>query len=47
MMDSPLSPIIADIVMQDQETECLNKINIQLSLYYRYVDDIIFGRPCG
>jgi len=26
-MGSPLSPIIADVVMQDLEMHCLNKIN--------------------
>jgi len=31
--------------MQDLETECLNKINIKFSLYYRYVDDIILAAP--
>jgi len=42
-MGSPLSPIIADIVMQDFETNVLNSINVQLPFYYRYVDDIVFA----
>jgi len=42
-MGSPLSPIIADIVMQDLETNVLNSINIHLPFYYRYVDDIVFA----
>jgi len=37
-MGSPLSPVIADVVMQDLETACLNRINCQLTFYFRYVD---------
>jgi len=44
-MGSPLSPVIADIVMQDLEEKALGKININLSFYYRYVDDIIMAAP--
>jgi len=44
-MGSPLSPIIADIVMQDLETCCLRKANCQLSFYFRYVDDIVMATP--
>jgi len=40
-MGSPLSPIIADIVMQDLEEASLNKINLKLPVYYRYIDDIM------
>lgn len=39
-MDSPLSPLLADIVMDDLETHCLNTLNFVVSTYYRYVDDI-------
>lgn len=41
-MRSPLSPIIADLllVMQDLETSILSTLNIDVSFYYRYVDDI-------
>jgi len=42
-MGSPLSPVIADIVMRDLETYCLNSINCQLTFYYRYVDDIVMA----
>jgi len=38
-MDSPLSSIIADIVMQDLE-KMLNSLDFDIS-FYRYVDDII------
>jgi len=39
-MGSPLSPIIADLVLQDLEEKALNLIGLQLPIYYRYVDGI-------
>lgn len=39
-MNSPLSPIIADIVMQDIESRALNTINCRLPFYFRFVDDM-------
>jgi len=39
-MGSPLSPILADIVMEDLEIQCLQKIDFTVHTYYRYVDDI-------
>jgi len=42
-MGSPLSPIIADTVMQDLETKCLKRSNCQLTFYFRYVDDIVMA----
>jgi len=44
-MGSPLSPVIADVVMQDLETARLNRINFQLTFYFRYVDDIVMATP--
>jgi len=44
-MGSPLSPIVADLVMRDLEEHVLNSLNIRPSLYYRYVDDIILTAP--
>jgi len=44
-MGSPLSPIIADIVMQDLEACCLRNANCHLSFYFRYVDDIVMATP--
>jgi len=44
-MGFPLSPIVADIVMQDLETECINKFDFQLTFYFRYVDDMILAAP--
>jgi len=44
-MGSPLSPIVADLVMQDLEENILNSLNSRPPLYYRYVDDIILSAP--
>jgi hypothetical protein len=44
-MGSPLSPILADIVMQDLEKKAINSLNYELQFYYRYVDDIILSLP--
>jgi len=44
-MGSPLSPIIANLVMQDLEENALEKINHNIPFYYRYVDDIILAAP--
>ena len=44
-MGSPLSPIAADIVMDDLETKCISSIPFQPPFYFRYVDDIITAVP--
>ena len=44
-MGSPLSPIIADIVLQDLEEMMLTFLPCQVSFYYRYVDDIACAIP--
>jgi len=44
-MGSPLSPIIANLVMQDLEREAKNRIDFQFPLFFRYVDDILIGAP--
>lgn len=45
-MGSSLSPVIADLVMQDLENEALRTIGIRLpAFYYRYVDDILLAAP--
>jgi len=36
-----LSPILADIVMQDLEEKAIMNIDIDFPIYYRYVDDIV------
>jgi len=40
-MGSPLSPILANIVMEDLEIYCLNKLDFGTKIFYRYVDDIL------
>ena len=42
-MGSPLSPILANMVLQDLEEEIITKNNIVLSFYFRYVDDILLA----
>jgi len=44
-MGSPLSPIIANIVLQDLEEKALQTINCDIPFYYRYVDDILLSAP--
>jgi len=44
-MGSALSPIIANIVMDDLETRALKKLSINIPFYYRYVDDIAMAVP--
>jgi len=44
-MGSPLSPILADIVLDDLETSCIQKLDFTLHTYFRYVDDIFMIIP--
>jgi len=44
-MGSPLSPIIAEIVLQDLEMKALKLVNIEIPFYHRYVDDIAMAVP--
>lgn len=44
-MGNPLSPVLADIVMQKLFTTCLDKIEVQPTLIKKYVDDIIIIAP--
>jgi len=44
-MGSPLSPIIADVVMQELETTVLSAVNFQIPIHFRYVDDILMAVP--
>ncbi|XP_071579386.1 uncharacterized protein [Temnothorax nylanderi] len=39
-MESPLSPILADMVMEDLETHCLSLLDFDVRVYLRYVDDV-------
>lgn len=40
-MGSDISPVLADIVMDDLETFCLSKLNFTPPFFFRYVDDTI------
>ncbi|XP_072743287.1 uncharacterized protein [Anoplolepis gracilipes] len=44
-MGPPLSPIIADIVLQDLEKKALNTLHFNPPFYFRFVDDIIMAVP--
>jgi len=44
-MGSPLSPVVADLVMQRLECTVISSLNIRPTFYYRYVDDIILLAP--
>jgi len=44
-MGSPLSSIIADLVLIDIEDRAINSLNIPLPFYIRYVDDILLAAP--
>lgn len=44
-MGSPLSPIIADIVLQDLESKALSILPFYVPFYIRYVDDIAMTAP--
>jgi len=39
-MSSPLSPIIADLVLQDLKRRALEIFGVEVPFYFRYVDDI-------
>lgn len=39
-MGSPLSPILANMVMDDLESRCLEALDFEIPVFYRYVDDI-------
>jgi len=44
-MGSPLSLIIAEIVLQDLEKKALGLLSIGIPFYHRYVDDIALAAP--
>uniref|UniRef100_A0A0C9RM79 AI1 protein n=1 Tax=Fopius arisanus TaxID=64838 RepID=A0A0C9RM79_9HYME len=44
-MGSPLSPIIAEIVLQDLENFCMKKLDFPVYFYTRYVDDVLAFVP--
>ena len=44
-MGSPVSPILADLVLDDLEVDCLKKLSFEVSVFHRYVDDIFTILP--
>jgi len=44
-MGSPLSPIVADLVLQRLELSVLNSLSFRVGFFYRYVDDIALSVP--
>ena len=42
-MGSPLSLILANIVLEDLEEQALERLSIRLPISYRYVDDILLA----
>jgi len=44
-MGSPLSPIVADLIMQSLELQTLNNLPFVPIFYFRYVDDIALAAP--
>ncbi|XP_018370077.1 PREDICTED: uncharacterized protein LOC108765729 [Trachymyrmex cornetzi] len=44
-MGSTLSPILADLVIQDLELYVMDRLEFKVPLYYRYVDDILVALP--
>lgn len=44
---SPLSAITANLLMENLEQACWNKLNSHVEFYKRYVDDYIYHIPVG
>ena len=44
-MGSPLSPIIADLALQDLEMNAIGALRTDIPFYFRYVDDIVLAAP--
>jgi len=44
LMGSPLSPILV-VIMEDLETQSLQKLDFEIHTYYRYVDDLFMIIP--
>jgi len=44
-MGSPLSPVIANMVLEDLEERALNLLSYKPPFFFRYVDDVILAAP--
>jgi len=45
LMGSPLSPMVADLIMQTLELQIINNLSFVPTFYFRYVDDIALAAP--
>ncbi|EFN73570.1 hypothetical protein EAG_00077, partial [Camponotus floridanus] len=46
-MGSSLSPICADLVLQDPEEKVITMLHFDLPFFYRYVDDVVLMAPAS
>jgi len=44
-MSSPLSPVIADITLEDLENRVIETLVFKLPFFFRHVDDIVTAVP--
>ena len=44
-MGAPLSPVLAELIMEHFEEKCLPKLKFPVPFFFRYVDDIITCAP--
>ena len=44
-MGSPISPALSDFFMQDLKTDIFKKIDFNIPVYFRYVDDTFLLIP--
>lgn len=44
-MGAPLSPVVANIVLEELEEQCLKKCTFEIPFYKRYMDDIVTAIP--
>jgi len=45
LWDPPWSPVLADMVLEDLEVDCLKGLAFNVSVFYRYVDDVFTILP--
>ena len=45
-MGSPISSVVAEIVLHDLEISSIEMLPVQPLFYYRYVDNIVLAVPC-
>lgn len=45
LMGSPVSPVLAQYVMDDLLADCVDTCNFQIPFIKKYVDDVVFSIP--